>query len=190
MSYAAQVVNRAGKRVFTVSLISVLLAILFCSFTLILPHHQWTVWRVPIRIAAGGAAISLIAWSRCPASRPSIMDGLAAVLGLTSATLGIAFALLIAYGLSLHIAEHTGSRDRFIYQMTNPVLLRLVVCYALIPAVPGAVGVWIVGRRRRDVGRVSMAGTATRFSALGLWLSAMSGVLVAVGALYRLVTWP
>jgi hypothetical protein len=190
MSYAARVVNRAGKLVFAVSLISILVAILFCSFTLILPHHQGTVWRIPISVAAGGVAILLIAWARYPAGRPSIMDGLAAVLGLTSATLGIAIALLIAYGLSLHIAEHTGSRDSFVYQMTNPVLLRVVAYFALIPAVPGAVGIWIVRRRRREVGRVSLSGTATRFSTLGLSLSAMIGVMVAVAALYRLVTWP
>ncbi len=132
----------------------------------------------------------LIAWARYPAARPWIIDGLAAVLGLTSATLGIAITLLIAYGLSLHIAEHTGSRDSFVYQITNPAILWQIVYFALIAAVPGAVGHWIVRRRRREVGRVSLAGMANRFSALGLGLAAMIGVMIAVAALYRLVTWP
>ena len=190
MSYAARVVNRAGKLVFAVILLSILLAILFCSFSLILPHHQWTVGRVPIGITAWGAVTLLIAWARYPAARPWIMDGLAAVLGLTSATLGIAITLLIAYGLSLHIAEHKGSGQSLMYQMTNPMVLWQVVYFALIPTVPGAVGHWIVRRRRREVRRVSLAGMATRFSALGLWLSAMLGVMVAVAALWRVVTWP
>jgi hypothetical protein len=189
MTYAAQVEHRAVKLVFAVILLSILVAILICSFSLILPLHRWTVERVPIRIIAGGAVALMIAWARYPAARPLIMDGLAAVFGLTSAILGIAITLLIAYGLSLQISEHTGSRDSFVYQMTNPAILWQVVYFALIPAVPGAVGHWIVRRRQREVGRVSLAGMATRFSRLGLWLSAMIGVMVAVAALYRLVTW-
>jgi hypothetical protein len=190
MSYAAQVVNRSGKRVVAAILLLILVAILFCSFSLILPHHQWTAGPIAIRISAGAAVALLIAWARYPAARPWITDGMAAVLGLTSATLGIAITLLIAYGLSLQISEHTGSRDSFVYEMTNPIALGQVVCCALIPAVPGTVGRWIVRRRRREVGRVSLAATATRFSTLGLSLSAMIGVMVAVAALYRLVTWP
>jgi hypothetical protein len=63
MSHAAQVVNRAGKLVFAVILVSILAAILFGSFGLILPHHQWTVWRVPILTTAGIAVTLLIAWA-------------------------------------------------------------------------------------------------------------------------------
>ena len=152
MSYAAQVVvNRAGKLVLAVILLSILVAILFCALSLILPLHQWTVGRVPIRIAAGGAVTLLIAWAKYPEARPWIMDGLAAVLGLTSATLGIAITLLIAYGLNLQISEHIGSRNNFVYQMTSPMILWQVVYFALVPAVPGAVGHWIVRRRRREV---------------------------------------
>ncbi len=93
MSYAAQVVNRAGQLVFAVILTSILLAIHFSSFSLIVPSHQLTAGRVPIRITTGGAVILLIAWARYPAARSWIMDGLAAVLGLTSATLGIGITL-------------------------------------------------------------------------------------------------
>jgi hypothetical protein len=80
MSYAAQVVIRAGKLVFAVILLSILVAILFCSFSLVLPHDQWTVEGFPIRITAGGAvtllggAVTLlIAWARYPAARPWIL---------------------------------------------------------------------------------------------------------------------
>ncbi len=190
MSYAAQVVNRTGKLVLAVMLLSILAATLFYAFSLILPRHQWTVGRVPIRIIGGAAVTLLIAWARYPAARPWIIDGSAAVLGLTSATLGIAITFLIAYGLSLQIAEHTGSWDSFVYQMTNPFTLWQVVYFALIAAVPGAAGDLIVRRRRREVGRASLAGMATRFSTLGLSLSALIGLLVVVAALYRLVTWP
>jgi hypothetical protein len=133
MSHAAQVVNRAGKLMFAVILVSILVAILFGSFGLILPDYQWTVWRVPILTTAG---ITMV------------------------------------------------------YQMTDSAILSYLLCCAFIPTVPGAVGVWITRRRLREAGRTSLPGMAARFSALGLGLSAMIGVMVAVAALYRRVTWP
>ena len=190
MSNAALVVNRAGKLVFATILLSILVAILFGSFSLILPLHRWTIWRVPILTAAGITVTLLIAWANYSSVRPWIIDGLAAVLGLTSAILGIALTLLIAYGLNLQIAEHKGSRDSFVYQMTNSAVLLLLLCYAMIPAVPGAVGLSIVRRRLREVRRTSLAGAAGRFSTLGLGLSAMIVVMVAFAALNRRVTWP
>ena len=152
MSHAAQLLNRAGKLAFAVILLSILVAILFGSFGLILPRDLWTVWRVAILTTAGIAVTLLIAWARDSAARSWIMDGLAAVLGLTSAILGIAITLLIAYGLNLHIAEHTGSWDSFVYQMTDSVTLLYFLFYALIPAVPGAVGIWIARTRLREAG--------------------------------------
>jgi hypothetical protein len=190
MSYVAQALNRAGKLVVAIILLSILVAILFGSFSLIVPHRHWTVGQVPIGFAAGGAVTLLIAWARYPAARPGIMNGLAAVLGLTSATLGIAITLLIAYGLNLRIAEHTGSRDSFIYQMTDPMVLGYILCIASIPAVPGVVGFWMARRRLREAGRVSLAGMAVRFSKLGLGLSSMIGVVVVVAALCRRAIWP
>jgi hypothetical protein len=190
MSHAAQIVNRAGKLVFAVILLAILVAVLFGSFGLILPRHQWTVWRVPILATAGITVTLLIAWANYSAARSWIIDGLAAVLGLSSAILGIAITLLIAYGLNLHITEHKGSRDSFVYQMTDSAILWYTLGCAFIPTVPGAVGVWIARRRLREAGRTSLAGTAVRFSTLGLGLSAMIGVMVAVAALYRRVTWP
>jgi hypothetical protein len=189
MSNAAQFVNLAGK-VFAFIQVSVLAANLLGSFGLVLPHHQWTVWRVPILTAAGITVALLIAWANYSAARSWIIDGLAAVLGLTSAILGIAITLLIAYGLNLQITEHTGSTDSFVYQKTDSVILWHILYYAFIPTVPGAVGVWIARRRLREVGHTSLPGMAVRFSRLGLGLSAMIGVMVAVAALYRRVTWP
>ncbi len=189
MSHAAQVVNQAGKLVIAAILISILAAILFGSFGLILPHHLWTVWRVPILIAAVITVTLLIAWANDSVSRSWIIDGLAAVLGLTSAILGIGITLLIAYGLSLQFAEHTGSRDSFVYRMTDSSALWYFLFYAFIPTLPGAVGIWIARRRSREAGRTSLPAMAVRFATLGLGLSTMIGVMVALAALYRRVTW-
>jgi hypothetical protein len=190
MSYAAQVASRAGKLVFVLILLSILVAILFGSFSMILPLHRWTVWRAPILIAAGGAVALISACASYSSVRPWVMDSLAAVLGLTSAIPGIAITLLIAYGLSLQIAEHNGTRDSFIYQMTRPAILWELLYFAIIPAIPGAVGLWIARRRLQSAGRLSLAGVAARFSTLGLALSGMIGVTAAFGALLRRVMWP
>ena len=105
---------------------------------------------------------------------------LAAVLSLGSVIPGIGVTLLIAYGLSLHIAEHQGSGESLMYQMTDPIVLWELLYFAIIPAVPGLVGLWIARRRFRDAGRVSLAGMAARFSGLGLGLSVMIGAMVGV----------
>jgi hypothetical protein len=190
MSFAAQALTRAGKLAFPVILLSILVAILFGSFSLILPIHRWTVWRVPILIAAGGAVAIMIACASSSFMRPWVMDGLAAVLSLTSAIPGIGITLLIAYGLSLRVAEHKGSGESLMYQMTDPMMLGYLLYFAIIPAVPGVVGLWIARRRLPEVGRVSLAGMAARFSKLGLGLSAMICAAVAVAALCRRVMWP
>jgi hypothetical protein len=190
MSFDVRALTLAGKLVFLAILLSILVAILFGSFSLILPAHQWTVWRVPILIAAGGAVALTIAWPSYSRLRPWVMDNLAAVLSLASAIPGIGIALLFAYGLGLQIAEHRGSVDSLIYKMTNPMALWYYLCFAMIPVVPGAVSLWIVRRRLLEVGRVSLAGMAARFSKLGLGLSATIGAGVAVAALCRRVMWP
>ena len=190
MSYAAQVFTRAGKLAVHLVLLSILVAILFVSFSLMLPIHRWTVWRVPILIAAGGAVAIMIACASSSFMRPWVMDGLAAVLSLTSAIPGIGITLLIVYGLSLRVAEHKGSGASLMYQMTDPMILWYILTFAIIPVVPGVVGLWIARGRLREVGRVSLAGMAARFSTLGLGLSAMMGALVTVAALCRRVMWP
>ena len=190
MSFDSQALTRAGKLVFPAILLSILVAILFGSFSLILPRHQWTVWRVPILIAAVEAVALMIAWPSYSTMRPRVMDGLAAVLGLASAIPAIAITLLFVYGIGLRIAENEGSRESLMYQMTDPMMLWQFLYFAIIPAVPGALGLWIAQRRLREVGRVSVAGMAARFSKLGLGLSAMLGVVVAVAALCRRVMWP
>ncbi len=152
MSYAAQALNRAGKLVVLMILLAVLVAILFGSLSLMLPRDQWTAWRVAILIAAGGAVAVMTAWSSRSPMRPWFMDGLAAVLSLTSAIPGIGMIILVAYGLSLHIAEHKGSGQSLMFQMTNPMLLWHLIYFAMIPAVPGVVGLWIARRRLREAG--------------------------------------
>ena len=189
MSYVVQALNRAGKLVVPMILLSILVAILFGSLSLMLPLHQWTAWRVPILIAAGGAVAAMTAWSSCAPMRRWFMNGLAVVLGLTSATLGIAITLLIAYGLNLQITEHTGSRDSLIYRITDSAALGYLLYFAFIPVVPGAVGIWIARRRSREAGRTSLPAMAVRFSTLGLGLSAMIAAIIAVAALYRRITW-
>jgi hypothetical protein len=190
MSDAAHAFKLAGKLVVPVILLMVMAAILFGSFSLILPHHHWTVWRVPVLIAAAGTVALMIACASFSSARPWMMDGLAAVLSLASVIPGIGVTLLVAYGLSLHIAEHQGSRESLIYQMTDPIVLWQLLYFAIIPAVPGIVGLWIARRRLRDAGRVSLAGMAARFSSLGLGLSVMMGAMVVVAALCRRVMWP
>ncbi len=190
MSDAAHAFKLAGKLVYPVILLLVMAAILFGSFSLILPRHQWTVWRVPVLIAAAGVVTLMIACASFSSVRPWMMDGLAAVLSLASVIPAIGVTLLIAHGLSLHIAEHQGSGESLMYQMTDPIVLWQLLCCAIIPAVPGIVGLWIARRRLRDAGRVSLAGMAARFSSLGLGLSVMIGAMVGVAALCRRVMWP
>ena len=149
MSDAAHAFKLAGKLVFPVILLMVMAAILFGSFSLILPLHRWTIWRVPVLIAAAGVVTLIIACASFSAVRPWMIDGLAAVLSLGSVIPGIGVTLLIAYGLSLHIAEHQGSGESLIYQMTDPIVLWELLYFAIIPAVPGLVGLWIARRRLR-----------------------------------------
>ncbi len=190
MSHAVQALNQAGKLVFAVGLLAILAAVLFVSFSFILPPTHWLIWRLPISIAAGGAVVLMIAWAYFSTARSWIMDGLAAVLGLASAISGMAVTLLIIYGIGLNFAEHKGSRDSFIYVMTDPAVLTLILLFALIPAVPGGLGLWIARARSRQAGRVSLAAMAARFSTLAVSLSAMMGAVAIVGALVRRVMWP
>jgi hypothetical protein len=182
--------NRTGTLLFAIILLAVFAGILFCSFSLIMPLHSWTEWRVPILIAAGGAVALLVAWASFSPMRQWVMDGLATVLSLTSAIPAIGITLLITYGLGLQLAEHRGRWDGLLYQMTNPLLLWQLAYFAVIPVVPGAIGLGIGRKRAQKLGRVSLAGMAARFSTLGLGLSGMVGTLAIVGALCRRVMWP
>ena len=190
MTDAATAFRLGEKLVYSVILLMIMAAILFGLFSLILPAHQWTEWRVPVLIAAAGAVTLLITFASFSTERPWVMDGLAAVLSLTSAIPAIGVTFLIVYGISLHIAERTGSWESIMYELTDTVVLCLVLSSAMIVAVPGIVGLWIARRRLRIAGRVSVAGTAARFSKLGLGLSLMMGAMVVAAALYRRTMWP
>ena len=168
-----------------VILLSILAAILFGLFSLILPAHPLTVWRIPVLIAAVGVAALAKMCAPYSSVQSWVTDGLAAVFGLASAVLGIGISLLIAYGISLHIAENTGTAESLIYELTSPAALAYFSCYAIIAAVPGLVGLYIVQRRSQSpaVSRALLAAMAARFSKLGLSLSAVVGLTIVVGAL-------
>jgi intracellular septation protein A len=190
MSDVAPAFKLAEKLVYPVILLMIMAAILFGSFSLILPPHQWTVWRTPVLIAAAGAVTLMIASASFSSMRPWVMDGLAAVLIITSAIPAIAVTLLLVYGVGLQIAAREGSWESVMYQFSHPIVLWQLLNSATIAAVPGIVGLWIARRRLRDAGRVSMAGTAARFSRLGLGLSMMIGAIVLAAAIYRRLMWP
>jgi hypothetical protein len=190
MSDAAPALKLAEKVVYPVILLMIMAAILFGSFSVILPPHQWSVWRVPVLIAAAGAVLLMIASASFSSMRPWVMDGLAAVLSITSAIPAIAVTLLLAYVLSLEIAAREERWESVMHQWTDPIVLWQLLKSAMIAAVPGIVGLWIARRRLRDAGRVSLAGTAARFSKLGLGLSVMIGVMVLAAAIYRRFMWP
>jgi hypothetical protein len=190
MSDAATAFRLGEKLVYPVILLMIMAAILFGSFSLVLPPHHWTIWRVPVLIAASGAVTLMITFASFSAVRPWVMDGLAVVLSLTSAIPGIGVAFLVVYGLSLHIAEREGTWESLMYQISDPITLWQLLKSAIVVAVPGIVGLWIAGKRLREMGRVSVAGTAARFSKLGLGLSMMIGVMVVAAAIYRRIMWP
>jgi hypothetical protein len=179
----------ASKLAVSSLLVAILAAILFGSFSVIMPRNHLTIWSVPALIGAGGAVALMIVWPFRSARRVWIMDALAAVLGLTSVVLGIGIALLITYGLILHISEHQGSTQSLMFRLTQPGFLRELLCFAIIPAVPGAMGLWLARRRAQVTGRASLVAMAGRFSLLGLSLSALVGLVATVAAIYRWVIW-
>lgn len=190
MTDAATALRLGEKLVYPVILLMIMAAILFGSFSLILPWHHWTIWRVPVLIAAAGAVTLLITFASFSAVRPRVMDGLAAVLSLTSAIPAIGAAFLVVYGPSLRIAEREGTWESLVYEISDPIILWQLLSSAIVVALPGIVGLWIAGRRLREMGRVSVAGTAARFSKLGLGLSLMMAAMVVAAALYRRIMWP
>jgi hypothetical protein len=170
-------------------LVPLLAAILFGLFGFILPRSRWTDWREASLIAAGGAVALLIAWPSRQPLRDRIRDGLAAVLGLASVVTGMGASLLLAYGLGLNIVEYRGSRQSFMYQMFSPAFIEALLHLAAVAAVPGAIALLMARRRLREVGRISLAGMAARFSILGLGCSVLIAGTAAVAAVYRWVTW-
>jgi hypothetical protein len=190
MPYEAQAVMQASKLAISSILLMILAAILFDSLSLMMPSHHATVWRVPALIGAGGAVALMIAWPFRSDMRAWVTDGLAAVLGFTSAVPGIGVVLLITYGLILHVSENQGTTESLMFQLSEPSLLRELLRFAIIPAATGAIGLSIARRRARVTGRASFVAMAARFSLLGLSLSALVGLVTTVAAICRWVMWP
>jgi hypothetical protein len=164
-----------------------LAAILFGLFSLILPLHQWTVWTGPVLIAAGGVVTLLFVWPFREPVRAGMLDGLALSLALASAVPGLAVSFLITYGLALQVAENRYSATSLVFQLTSSEVLRQVAFYAVVPIVPGLIGLWLA--KRRATGRTSLAAVAARFSTLSLSLSGLIVCAVVVAAAYHWVEW-
>ena len=190
MESDARSVAPATRLAISTLLLMILVTTLFGSFSLMMPVHHWTVWRVPALIGAGGLVALMIAWPSRSGSRPWIMDGLVAVLGLTSAVTGIGIVILIAFGLALHVSENQESTQGLVFRSTDPGLLRHLLLWASIPAVPGAIGLWIARKRTQTQGRTSLAAMAARYALLGLSLAGLVGLVAAFAAAYRWAMWP
>ena len=171
MTASSLILSRPKSLAIHVALLPLLAAMLFGLFSFILPWHQWTVWRVPILIATAGVVALLIVWPFRQPMRAGMLDGLATILGLASAVPGVAISVLIAFGLSLHVAENQYSVQSLIYQLTHPTMLKQILGFALVPVVPGVIGLWLA--RRRATTRTSLVAMAARFSTLGLSLSGL-----------------
>ena len=58
MSFAMRVLHRAGSLAYLSILLLILAAMLFDSFSLLLPRQHWTAWRVPVLIAKGPSRVN------------------------------------------------------------------------------------------------------------------------------------
>jgi hypothetical protein len=181
-------VARSTTLTIHVALIPLLAAILFGLFSVILPRHRWTVWAIPVLIAAGGVVALLAAWPFRQAVRDGVLDALAGTLALASAVTGIAITLMIGYGLALQVAENRYATHSLMFRLTHPELLRQLLVFALVPIAPAVIGVWVANRRA--TARISLAAMAARFSITSLVLSGLIVGTVLVGAAYHTVQWP
>jgi hypothetical protein len=167
-----------------------LAAILVGCYNLVLPT-RWSTWRLSLLISvAGGLALVLGCWpSRRAETRARTADEVALMCGVLSMVLGIAAAMLIAYGTALHISEERISLQALIYRMSHHSHLTALLLFASPAACTGILGLGIARRRGRATGRVSMAKTAIRFSTIGLGLAGLIAATVAAAAIYRWQVW-
>jgi hypothetical protein len=188
MTAASEHVSKTTALAIRIGLLPVLGAILFGLFVSILPVYQLKMWSVPALIAASGIVAILIAWPARQPVRTALLDGLAATLSMASAIPGIAVAMLITYGLALQIAENRSSTHSLVFRLTGSVILRQILIFALVPVLPGVVGLLLA--RRRATARTSPVAMAARFATLSLTLSGLILSAVTVAALYHRVEWP
>jgi nitrate reductase NapE component len=188
MSAETAGVRRTTSIAMQLSLLPLLAVILFGLFGFILPPNRWTVWTIPGLIAAGGVVLILVAWPFREPVRAAMLDALAATLALASAIPGLAVTMLIAYGVALQIAENRYGTQSLLYQLTSPIVLRQTLKFALVPIVPGLIGLWLA--KRRATARTSRAAVAARFSLLSLVLSGLIACAIVMGTAYHRLEWP
>ncbi|WP_406698663.1 hypothetical protein V5E97_07225 [Singulisphaera sp. Ch08] len=166
-----------------------LAAILVGCYTLVLPT-RWSTWGRSILLSGAGGLALMLGWpSRRADIRSRTADEIALMWGVLSMVLGIAAAMLIAYGVALQITEERVSPQTLIYRMTHPSQLVALLQFASPAACTGIIGLGIARRRGRAAGRVTMAKSAARFSTIGLGLAALIAATVAAAALYRWQVW-
>jgi hypothetical protein len=183
--------DRAARLFRSAVLIAGLAGILLVSYDLAVPlPPPWSAWRLPTAIATAGGLVLVLAWpTRREAMRARTAEEVALMLGVASTILGIAAAMLVAYGMALHFAEDRVSTQSLIYRLTHPWVLASILTLAAPAALSGGLGWEIARRRARAAGRVSAAGLAFRFSALGLGCAGLIASLAAAAAIYRWLTW-
>jgi hypothetical protein len=181
-------VRQTTSMAMQLSLLPLLAVILFGLFGFILPPNPWKVWTIPALIASGGVVSLLIAWPLREPGRAAMLDALAATLALAATIPGLAVTMLIAYGVAFEIADNRHGTQSLIYQLTRPTVLRQTLQFALLPILPGFIGLWLA--KRRATARTSRAAVAARFSLLSLALSGLIMCAIVIGTAYHRLEWP
>lgn len=166
-------------------------ALLLFAYGLFMPRpvRGWE-WRLPILLLPPLAVALMIAWPwQSEEARAKSLDGLAAVLGFTSMTVGLGAVIIIAYAL---FNEFHGSRvsvQTLVYRITHPRYWVGPILLTSATALPGGIGLWIARRRKKPAEKVSLAASAARFSIVGLICGGLMALLIAGVAFYRWVLW-
>jgi hypothetical protein len=183
--------DRAARLMRLAVLMAALAGILLVSYGLAVPlPPRWSAWRVPVAMTTVGCLALLLVWpSQRAATKARTADEVAVMLGLASMIVGIAAAMLVAYGVVLHVSEDRASTQSLIYRLTDPWVLIAILTMAAPAVILGGLGLAIARRRARVDGRVSAAGMAFRFSAVGLACAALIASFAAAAATYRWLIW-
>jgi F0F1-type ATP synthase membrane subunit c/vacuolar-type H+-ATPase subunit K len=87
--------------------------------------------------------------------------------GVSSFVLGLSAALLVSYGFHLQFVENRISTLQWLYHLTSLWTALYIVPYAMVTLVLAVAGWWATGLGRGIIARVSVAGSARRFSTAG-----------------------
>ena len=83
------------------------------------------------------------------------------MLGAASMIVGIGAAILVAYGIALHISEDRITTQSLVYQLTHPSVVVSALTIAAPAAVSGGLAL-AIARRTRSCGRASLGGSDGR----------------------------